>query len=159
MPYIDHYVSVTDAKNHLLDLLRKLKGRQEVLAITRDGVPTAVLLSMEQYNGLMETIELLGDRQAMRSIKRSLKQAAAGRWISHESVFGRNERGPTAFVTHLKLQSGCESSTPKSSGKSAKVFESYSSPRLSGHPLQLELSGYRSYRIRTYRIVYQIKNG
>ena len=30
---------------------------------------------------------------------------------------------------------------------------------LSGHPLQLELSGYRSYRIRTYRIVYQINDG
>ncbi|MGH7230770.1 MAG: type II toxin-antitoxin system Phd/YefM family antitoxin [Nitrospiraceae bacterium] len=92
MPYIDHYVSVTDAKNHLLDLLRKLKARQEVLAITRNGVPTAVLLSMEQYDGLMETIELLGDRQAMRSIKRSLKQAAAGRWESHEAVFGRDEQ-------------------------------------------------------------------
>ncbi|MGH7230769.1 MAG: type II toxin-antitoxin system RelE family toxin, partial [Nitrospiraceae bacterium] len=29
---------------------------------------------------------------------------------------------------------------------------------LSDHPLQLELSGYRSYRVRTYRIVYQIND-
>ncbi len=27
---------------------------------------------------------------------------------------------------------------------------------LSGHELQFELSGYRSYRVRTYRIIYQI---
>ncbi len=91
MPHVDRYVSVTDAKNQLLDLIRKLKTRQEVLAITRDGVPTAVLLSMEQYDGLVETIELLADQQAMRSLKRSLKQAQAGRWVSHESVFGREE--------------------------------------------------------------------
>ena len=91
MPHVDQYVSVTDAKNRLLDLIRKLKSRQEVLAITRDGVPTAVLLSMEQYDGLVETIELLADQQAMRVLKRSLKQAQAGRWVSHESVFGREE--------------------------------------------------------------------
>jgi len=30
-----------------------------------------------------------------------------------------------------------------------------SSP-LSGHALQFELSGYRSYRVRTYRVIYQM---
>ena len=92
MPYVDQYVSVTDAKNRLLDLIRKLKTKQEVLAITRDGVPTAVLLSMEQYDGLLETIELLADQHAMRVLKRSLKQAQAGRWVSHEAVFGREDQ-------------------------------------------------------------------
>jgi len=92
MPYVDQYVSVTDAKNRLLDLIRKLKTKQEVLAITRDGVPTAVLLSMEQYDGMLETIELLADQQAVRSLKRSLKQAQAGRWVSHEAVFGREDQ-------------------------------------------------------------------
>lgn len=91
MPYVDQYVSVTEAKNRLLDLIRKLKTRHEVLAITRDGVPTAVLLSMEQYDGMLETIELLADQQAVRSLKRSLKQAQAGRWVSHEAVFGRED--------------------------------------------------------------------
>ena len=92
MPYVDQYISVTEAKNRLLDLIRKLKTRHEVLAITRDGVPTAVLLSMEQYDGLLETIELLADQHAMRVLKRSLKQAQAGRWVSHEAVFGREDQ-------------------------------------------------------------------
>ena len=91
MPYVDQYMSVTEAKNRLLDLIRKLKTRHEVLAITRDAVPTAVLLSMEQYDGMLETIELLADQQAVRSLKRSLKQAQAGRWVSHEAVFGRED--------------------------------------------------------------------
>jgi len=92
MPYVDQYVSVTEAKNRLLDLIRKLETRHEVLAITRGGVPTAVLLSMEQYDGLLETIELLADQHAMRVLKRSLKQAQAGRWVSHEAVFGREDQ-------------------------------------------------------------------
>ena len=48
MSQVDQYISVTEAKNRLLDLIRQLKNRHEVLAITRDGIPAAVLLSVEQ---------------------------------------------------------------------------------------------------------------
>jgi len=92
MPYIDQYISVTQAKNTLLTLIRGLHHRQEILAITRDGVPAAVLLSMDQYDGLMETIDLLTDRTSMESLKRSLKQARAGKWVSDEAVFGQEKK-------------------------------------------------------------------
>ena len=90
MPHVDQFVSVTEAKNKLLDLIRNLKARQEIVAITRDGVPAAVLLSMDQYEGLTETIELLSDPGAMRSLRKSLKQAKAGKWVSDEALFGRD---------------------------------------------------------------------
>ena len=89
MPHVDQFVSVTEAKNHLLDLIRTLKKRHEIVAITRDGVPAAVLLSMDQFEGIMETIEILGDSKTMRSFRRSVKQAKAGRWVTDAAVFGR----------------------------------------------------------------------
>ena len=92
MPALDRFVSVSHAKTHLLDLVRTLQTRQDVVAITRDGTPAAVLLSMEQYEGLIETLELLSDAGARRSLRRSLRQATAGRWVSHASVFGRESR-------------------------------------------------------------------
>lgn len=52
MPHVARFVSVTEAKNRLLDLIRGLKSRQEIVAITRDGVPAAVLLSIDQFEGL-----------------------------------------------------------------------------------------------------------
>jgi antitoxin YefM len=88
MAQVDQFVSITEAKNKLLDLIRNIKLRQHVVAITRDGVPTAVLLSMDQFEGLMETIEILSDSKSLRSLKRSLKQAEAGNWVAHEEVFG-----------------------------------------------------------------------
>jgi antitoxin YefM len=91
MPHVDQFISVTDAKNKLLDLIRRLKTRQEVVAITRDGVPAAVLLSMDQFEGLMETLEILSDPKTMRSLRRSVKQARAGKWVLHETVFGRED--------------------------------------------------------------------
>jgi antitoxin YefM len=91
MPHVDQFVSVTEAKSRLLSLVRDLKAKHEIVAITREGVPSAVLLSMEQFEGLMETIEILSDQKAMRSLRRSLKQAKGGRWVTHERVFGRAE--------------------------------------------------------------------
>lgn len=89
MPQVDEFVSVSEAKNKLLDLIRRMKHRQEVVAITRDGVPSAVLLSMDQFEGLMETIEILGDQKSMRALHRSLKQVEKRQWVSHSAVFGR----------------------------------------------------------------------
>ncbi|MDF0644472.1 MAG: type II toxin-antitoxin system Phd/YefM family antitoxin [Nitrospira sp.] len=91
MAQVDQFMSVTEAKNKLLDLIRNIKQRDQVVAITRDGVPTAVLLSMDQFEGLTETIEILSDARSLRSLKRSLKQADAGKWISHDALFGRDK--------------------------------------------------------------------
>ena len=89
MPQMDKFLSVSETKNRLLDVIRQVENEQEVICITRDGVPSAVLLSMEQFEGLMETIEILSDQKSMRSLRRSLKQAEKGRWVSHDAVFGR----------------------------------------------------------------------
>ena len=89
MPQVDEFVSVSEVKNKLFELIRRLKHKQEVVAITRGGVPTAVLLSMDQFEGLVETVEILSDQEAMRSLRRSLKQAEQGRWVRHQAVFGR----------------------------------------------------------------------
>ena len=91
MKQVDQFVSVTDAKNRLLDLIRNLAEKDEVLAITRGGVPAAVVLSPERYEGLIETIEVLGDSKAMQSLRLSLKQARKGRWMSEEDVFGKEK--------------------------------------------------------------------
>jgi antitoxin YefM len=89
MPHVDRFVTVTEAKNKLLDLIRGLRTHQEIVAITRDGTPSAVLLSMKQFEGLMETIEILSDQKTMRALRRAMKQAKGGKWVSHEAVFGR----------------------------------------------------------------------
>ncbi len=90
MPQIDKFVSVSEAKNKLLDLIRQMKHQQEIVAITRDGIPSAVLLSMDQFQGLIETIEILSDQKTMQGLRPSLRQVEKGQWVSHQMVFSRN---------------------------------------------------------------------
>jgi antitoxin YefM len=89
MKQVDEFMPVTAAKSRFLHLIREIDDRDEVLAITRGGVPAAILLSPERYEGLLETIEILSDAGAMRSLKRSLRQAQEGRWVGDKKVFGK----------------------------------------------------------------------
>lgn len=89
MPSIDRFVPITQAKDRLLDLAREVERDDSVVAITRNGVPAAILLSPAKFEGLLETLEILADARAMRALRRSIGQAAAGKWVGESRVFGR----------------------------------------------------------------------
>jgi antitoxin YefM len=89
MKEVDRFIPITEAKNQLLDLVRDLQAEDDIVAITKNGVPAAVLLSVERFEGLLETIDILSDERAMKSLRRSLREARAGRWLRHDEVFGK----------------------------------------------------------------------
>ena len=68
---IDSYIPVTKAKTRLLDIIRMIDDRENTVAITKNGVPKAVLMSMEQYEAMRETMTILGDPDMMEQIRNS----------------------------------------------------------------------------------------
>jgi len=84
---IQEYLPVTRAKTMLLDLVRKIKDSDDTIAITKNGVPEAVLISMNKFQGLLETLEILSDEKAMLSIRKSLHEAEKELWIDYKEVF------------------------------------------------------------------------
>jgi antitoxin YefM len=89
MNEISRYVTITKAKNDLLELIRQVESIDESVAVTKNGVPTAVILSMEKYAGLLETLEILSDEVTMKSLRTSIRQARKGKWLRHDEVFRR----------------------------------------------------------------------
>ena len=85
---IQDYIPVTKAKTKLLDIIRKIESSDDTVAITKNGVPEAVLLSMSKFEGLVETLEVLSDEKAMKSIRKSIKEARDGKWLDFDEVFG-----------------------------------------------------------------------
>ena len=88
METIQDYVPVSKAKSSLLDLIRRIENSDDTIAITKNGVPEAVLISMKKFKGLMETLEILADEKAMKSIRKSIKEAPKGMWLDFDKVFG-----------------------------------------------------------------------
>jgi prevent-host-death family protein len=88
METIQDYIPVSKAKSALLDLIRRIEDSNDAIAITKNGVPEAVLISMKKFKGLMETVEILSDEKAMKSIRKSIKEARQGMWLDSDRVFG-----------------------------------------------------------------------
>ena len=76
---IETYVPATQAGGRLTELIQDVQNNGDAVAITRNGVPEAVLLSYEHFDALMETMEILADRTLMAQIERSKKDVQAGR--------------------------------------------------------------------------------
>jgi antitoxin YefM len=70
-------------------LVRKIKGSDDAIAITKNGVPEAVLISMKKFQGLLETLDILSDEKAIASIRKSIRQANKGTWLDFDKVLGK----------------------------------------------------------------------
>jgi len=80
-------VPLSRAKARLSDLVRRVREEHSSFAITHRGRPEGVLLSLQEYESLLETVEILSDRELMASLGRGLKDEQAGRLYSHGQVF------------------------------------------------------------------------
>ena len=87
MQTIESYVPVTQAKAKLLDMVRQLHNTNNTIAITKNGVPEVVMLSMQKFEGLLETINILADPEMMRQLQGSAKDVKAGRLIDLKDAF------------------------------------------------------------------------
>jgi len=80
-------IPVSKAKTYFSELIRRIKDHRESFAITQRGKVEGVLLSIEEYESLIETLEILSDRELMASVTRGLKDEKEGRLHSNEEVF------------------------------------------------------------------------
>ncbi len=81
-------LSITQVRSQLLGLAEKLNRRSQAgaVAVTKRGRPVLALLPWELYEGLVETLEVLGDEDLMKALRRSIKEARAGQVVPWEKV-------------------------------------------------------------------------
>ena len=73
------HLPLADVKNRLSEVVDRLEREHGRVIITKHGRPAAVVLSIEDLEGLEETLELLADPKIMRSIKKANAELAAGK--------------------------------------------------------------------------------
>ena len=80
-------VTLSEAKAHLARLIKELEQIGEPIVITRSGEPAGVLLPLDAYEGLLETLEILADEELSAAIEAGLEDVAAGRVTTHDEVW------------------------------------------------------------------------
>lgn len=79
-------INATEAKKHLLELIRDADDSFERYCITRNGEPKAILMSAEDYDGWLETLEILSDKTALSEIKKARRELDQGKGIDFATV-------------------------------------------------------------------------
>ena len=80
-------VSLSEAKAHLARLIKELEQIGEPIVITRSGDPAGVLLPLDEYQGLLETLEILADEELAAAVRAGLEDVETGRVLEHDEVW------------------------------------------------------------------------
>src|SRR5437870_5533248 len=80
---------LSEVKTHLPELVAGVEEREEEIIVTKNGRPAAILVNVQEYSRLKETLDVLSDPELMKQIGRSQAFYRKGRTgLTFEEVFG-----------------------------------------------------------------------
>ncbi len=77
MTAVEH-LPLADVKNRLSEVVERLEREHGRVVITKHGRPAAVVLSIEDLEGLEETLDILSDQALVSRLKKASQEAASG---------------------------------------------------------------------------------
>ena len=80
-------LTATQARKLLFHLLENVERSNHHYTVTKDGVPIAKVISVDEWEGLLATLEILAQPRHRRQLDQRLK-TAKGSFVSHEALFG-----------------------------------------------------------------------
>jgi antitoxin YefM len=78
--------SLAAVKARFSQVIDDVAGTHERVTVTKNGSPVAVILAVDDYESLMETLEILSDRQALPEIREAEQQMTQGQVYSEDQV-------------------------------------------------------------------------
>ncbi len=76
-------VNFSDARNRLKSVLDRVVSDADYTIISRRDADDAVVMSLDQFNGLMETVHLLKSPANAAHLNKSIKQYRSGKVQKH----------------------------------------------------------------------------
>ena len=80
-------MTITTARQGFLDLPEAVQD--EPLFVTKHGRPVMTLVSIDQFEGMLETIEILSDQVFAKRLLTGMEQARSGKTVSLATAAAR----------------------------------------------------------------------
>ncbi len=82
-------IPLAEAKKNLSSLIKDMDEKYDRFTITKNGVSKAVVLSSEEFDGLMETLDILSNKEEREGIARAKAQVEKRQTVSLKSIKNR----------------------------------------------------------------------
>ena len=71
--------SLTEGRTRFCEMVREAEATYDRYVLTKDGKPAAVLMSYDEYEGMLETIELESNPKLAKEILQRFKDMETGK--------------------------------------------------------------------------------
>ena len=78
-------VNYTELRNNLKETLDRVAEEQATYIVHRGKQQNAVIISLEEYNSMKETLNLLSSRNNAKALYESIDQTQRGELLFHET--------------------------------------------------------------------------
>ena len=74
---------------HLADVLDDVTERFDRYVISKRGKPKAILMCVDDYEGWLETLEIMSSKSTLKDIEAAKRELGAGKGYTFENVFNK----------------------------------------------------------------------
>ena len=85
-------ITLKELRPGLPQVIKNIDAKLDRYIVMKRGKPVAMMISPDDYEGLIETIEILSDKDAVKRIKEAKRGIAAGKTISLEELRSKIEK-------------------------------------------------------------------
>ncbi len=79
-------LSLKELRPELPKVIEQIDSKLDRYVITKRGKPVVVMLSIDDYESLMETLDILADPETMKRIRKSEEDIKKGKFKSLEEI-------------------------------------------------------------------------
>jgi len=95
-------VTATELHDRTAELTEQaMRDPEQPIVIEKHGKPAVVLVDARYFEGLIETLDLLGDPEAMEQIREGLAAVKAGQLIDHADIMKEAGLGPSTNLNSV----------------------------------------------------------
>jgi len=84
---ISQIVPVTKVKRSLLDILKTMQEEDSTITVTRNGEAVGVIMTPSRYEAILETIEILADKNVLSALQSSATDFKTGRVYTQKEIW------------------------------------------------------------------------
>lgn len=81
-----HTASLASVKAHFSAFVDEIVRTHEQVTVTRNGEPAVIVLSVDEYESMRETLELLADPDARQRLETARAEVARGEYTTRDEM-------------------------------------------------------------------------
>ncbi len=79
-------ITLKELRPKLPAIIKDIDTKLDRYIVTKRGKPISIMLNIDDYEGLLETIEILSNKNIVKRIKKAKKEIKEGKTISLEKL-------------------------------------------------------------------------